>query len=500
ASLSGALQSGLGLRSRKVRLPRSSSARTVWGFPPRRQGVEQPVDLLASLARGQGGSPSADRRPLVLLISASGSRGICAAALLSDNAFEEAAEPSADTSGRLWCRFRLADVLPDVGVSDDADLPLLVTPFGDAVDTDGRPLGECRNLAAVNGVCGCRLVQRLAADLADARAAAAPAPSQLGRIAGERSGAEPDELAVAARLARRLGRSHGRALLACPAGSRRYNLHGPASDHDLAVVYRAPLRSLLGLPGLRPADSLQSSGPADPIDCRATELGRFLELLLAGDPKAVECLFLRQEDLHFGRPADRLRLAWLFESKRRFLTPRLLRAYRSELEGAKGLRKLDRLRAQWLSTANEGVAGAAVDGVTPGSVEEAAGGAKATALGARLRKLYCILLRLADCCAHAASGELPVRFEAGSERHRLLSWIRFGPPAALSQADELRMRDALRDRLAAASSAAAAAEAAEAPETLARLQAEANDWLIEHRLACHADGDERLLASELEGD
>lgn len=72
-------------------------------------------------------------------------------------------------------------------------------------------------------------------------------------------------------------------------GSTAYGLAGPGSDVDRLGVYAAPTMQLLGLHEVR--ESIVTHEP----DVTMHELGKFLRLVLAGNPTVVELLWLPTE-------------------------------------------------------------------------------------------------------------------------------------------------------------------------------------------------------------
>ncbi|GGL23269.1 hypothetical protein GCM10009037_03500 [Halarchaeum grantii] len=69
-------------------------------------------------------------------------------------------------------------------------------------------------------------------------------------------------------------------------GSRAWGYAGPASDHDVGVVYAQPPAKYVVLDGYVPA----VHGTFDGVDVRAWNLTRFAELLVASNPTALEFL------------------------------------------------------------------------------------------------------------------------------------------------------------------------------------------------------------------
>lgn len=182
----------------------------------------------------------------------------------------------------------------------------LITEFGErclpSLDTqdfllpDGTPLNKARGWHEMSADVGnhiCHLLDKYHADLVDQRLqkkeeklAAQPLPFLETEVGVEDHGAtEQYWRYVVEKVERELGNVH----LACPFGSQRYNLHRPGSDIDAFIVYQAQTRDLLRLDP--PKQTLKNSERAS-CDYTVLELQRYCELLLAGDPRCVETLFL----------------------------------------------------------------------------------------------------------------------------------------------------------------------------------------------------------------
>lgn len=131
----------------------------------------------------------------------------------------------------------------------------------------------------------------------------------------------------------------GRVLLACPFGSQRYNCHTDDSDLDMFVVYQSPTKSLLGF---NPPQSTIKSREGEKYDYTILELHRYLELILAGDPRCVETLFLDRSCIY----RDSFEYRYLCSFKQHLLTKQCVEKYLNDACGAKGLRLMDR----WVKT------------------------------------------------------------------------------------------------------------------------------------------------------
>jgi len=118
----------------------------------------------------------------------------------------------------------------------------------------------------------------------------------------------------------------GPVILSCLCGSRRYNLHFPQSDWDLLVVYAAR--------DLPSADPVIKNPAGVTPDYTLLEVGRFVEMLLDGDPRIVECLFLgdQSEQLIYEDPWKSITAV-----NSQFLSQALVKKYVSDATGRAGL-------------------------------------------------------------------------------------------------------------------------------------------------------------------
>lgn len=90
------------------------------------------------------------------------------------------------------------------------------------------------------------------------------------------------DLEARQRLLSQTERRLGPVIVACLCGSRRYNLHFPESDFDMLVVYSSNSDDT--------PDMIRNASGCQP-DYTLMEVGRFVQMLLKGDPQAVESLF-----------------------------------------------------------------------------------------------------------------------------------------------------------------------------------------------------------------
>jgi hypothetical protein len=134
------------------------------------------------------------------------------------------------------------------------------------------------------------------------------------------------ELQFHRRLRLEVQRRLGPMILSCLCGSRRYNLHFPESDWDLLVVYAA--RDITSThPVIKNPDGMAP-------DYTLLEVGRFVEMLLDGDPRMIECLFL-------GAQSEQLFFEDVWKSitavNSQFLCQSMVKKYLSDATGRAGL-------------------------------------------------------------------------------------------------------------------------------------------------------------------
>lgn len=121
----------------------------------------------------------------------------------------------------------------------------------------------------------------------------------------------------------------GKVILACPCGSQRYNCHNAESDMDMFIVYQAPTSALLGF---KPPKTTMQNSEREKNDYTILELRRYLELLLVGDPRCVETLFLERYVMYKGSPEHDKLCEW----KKLFLTKLCVEKYIRDATGARG--------------------------------------------------------------------------------------------------------------------------------------------------------------------
>ncbi|XP_033751977.1 uncharacterized protein LOC117335843 isoform X2 [Pecten maximus] len=95
------------------------------------------------------------------------------------------------------------------------------------------------------------------------------------------------------KISEKITQELGSIIMACPFGSRRYNLHTPTSDMDMFLVYQARTRDILGFNP--PKQTLKSE--RESCDFTIHEIFHFGELLMSGDHRCVETLFVADETL-----------------------------------------------------------------------------------------------------------------------------------------------------------------------------------------------------------
>ncbi|KAK3602619.1 hypothetical protein CHS0354_034203 [Potamilus streckersoni] len=136
---------------------------------------------------------------------------------------------------------------------------------------------------------------------------------------------------VVDKVERELGRVH----LACPFGSQRYNLHKAESDTDMFIVYQANTKDLLGFD---PPKHTVKNSDHEECDYTIHEVHRYCELILNGDPRCVETLFLHPDSLVQTSPE------WknLVVKRMLFLNIECLDKYLRDAEGSRGIKQLRR--------------------------------------------------------------------------------------------------------------------------------------------------------------
>ncbi|XP_064635683.1 uncharacterized protein LOC135492900 [Lineus longissimus] len=186
--------------------------------------------------------------------------------------------------------------------------------------------------------------------------------------------------------------THGTILLACPFGSQRYNLSTPDSDVDMFIVYTADTRDVLGF---NPPQTTIKNRESETFDYTILEVHRYCELLLGGDPKCVETLFMEPMTIRHADPIWRQ----LCENRRLFLTRSCLEKYLRDAQGSKGTKYINRLLQQHK------------DGATV----------------KKLQKVFYVVVRLLQNALDIATGQdLQVFRQESSEEWKLLRGIRTG--------------------------------------------------------------------------
>ncbi|XP_071121068.1 uncharacterized protein [Mytilus edulis] len=137
-------------------------------------------------------------------------------------------------------------------------------------------------------------------------------------------------------LVKKVENELGTVLLACPFGSQRYNLDTEKSDMDMFVIYQADTKSLLGF-DKQPPQTVKSS-EREALDYTVHEVYRYGELLLAGDHRCVETLFL-QESSYVGS-SDTFKQ--LLSKRNLFLNSLCLDKYLRDALGNKGLKLFEK--------------------------------------------------------------------------------------------------------------------------------------------------------------
>jgi predicted nucleotidyltransferase len=186
---------------------------------------------------------------------------------------------------------------------------------------------------------------------------------------------------------------YGRIILACSFGSQRYNLHNADSDLDMYVVYMADTRKLLSF---NPPPQTIKNRESEKPDFTVHELFKYCELLLAGDPRTVETLFLDDNCIYHASDS------WheLKKKKELLLSRVLVDKYTSDALGERGWKKMQK----WLMKQD-----------------------RSDLLAARINKLFYIILRLLFHAKQIATGQkYQVFFPPNTNEYQLLQSVRSG--------------------------------------------------------------------------
>ena len=132
---------------------------------------------------------------------------------------------------------------------------------------------------------------------------------------------------------------HGRIMLACSFGSHRYNLDTPTSDLDMFVVYIGDTKKCLSF---HPPPTTIKNRTSEQPDFTIYELYRYSELLVSGDPRVVESLFLNAGTIHYATN-EYYELVKLRDIA---LSREVVKKYMSDACGGHGLRMLKQLLGQ----------------------------------------------------------------------------------------------------------------------------------------------------------
>eukprot|EP00475_Leptophrys_vorax_P016000 TRINITY_DN22382_c0_g1_i1.p1 TRINITY_DN22382_c0_g1~~TRINITY_DN22382_c0_g1_i1.p1 ORF type:complete len:278 (+),score=74.60 TRINITY_DN22382_c0_g1_i1:483-1316(+) len=91
----------------------------------------------------------------------------------------------------------------------------------------------------------------------------------------------------------------GKFLFACYVGSRMYNLHTDESDEDFFMVWAASTESLLKIQSPWPKNfGFTFKNPEDSKpDYTIHELRKFLEMIIAGEPRCIDLLFVEKPEV-----------------------------------------------------------------------------------------------------------------------------------------------------------------------------------------------------------
>ncbi|KAL4225396.1 hypothetical protein ACF0H5_016086 [Mactra antiquata] len=121
----------------------------------------------------------------------------------------------------------------------------------------------------------------------------------------------------------------GKVILACPFGSQRYNVDTINSDTDMFIIYQGKTKDLLGF---NPPKQTVKNLELESCDYTIHEVYRYSELLLSGDARCVETLFLHPSTIvHTSTEFEMLK-----ENKHVFLNRDCLEKYLRDAQGSKG--------------------------------------------------------------------------------------------------------------------------------------------------------------------
>ncbi|XP_069133533.1 uncharacterized protein [Argopecten irradians] len=229
----------------------------------------------------------------------------------------------------------------------------------------------------------------------------------------------------------------GSIVMACPFGSRRYNLHTPTSDMDMFLVYQAKTEDILGF---NPPKQTLKSNDAESCDFTIHEIFRFGELLMSGDHRCVETLFIADETLVHTSPAFK----HLQQNRSLFVNRNCLEKYLRDACGSKGTKQLYR----W------------TDGHSPTEV-----------LTDRMSKLAYIIIRLLQNAVDIIKGGpiIVYRLDESTEKEMLMK-IRHGALTIGETLDEInRLLSIINDNKA------------DVPDNTKDVTAFLENWLIQLR-------------------
>ncbi|XP_045175397.2 uncharacterized protein LOC123536344 isoform X2 [Mercenaria mercenaria] len=185
----------------------------------------------------------------------------------------------------------------------------------------------------------------------------------------------------------------GKVLLACPFGSQRYNLHTPSSDTDMFIVYQARTSDILSF---HPPKQTIKNHESESCDYTIHEVYRYCELLLSGDARCVETLFLHESTVVQASQEWHI----LKQGRKMLLNKECLEKYLRDAQGSKGTKFLQK----WFKDHTQ---------------EEV--------LPPKMCKMVYVIVRLLQNARDIANGEdLKVYREIGSSERDTLMTIRAG--------------------------------------------------------------------------
>ncbi|GFO30374.1 nucleotidyltransferase [Plakobranchus ocellatus] len=251
--------------------------------------------------------------------------------------------PNSSAEGSsLWCHFPVSWL---VHFQDIHTFSCLDFKYTDHLDlSDGSPLNKARNWQQLPPTVGdqlCSLIEEHFTHLKvleeEKKLKLSEKPESFFKSEQRISLCQEKDTiweAVIAKVTEELGKVH----LVCPFGSQRYNCDTESSDLDIFILYQAKTVDMLGLDP--PRQTIKNSHHEE-VDYSVLELQRYCELLMKGDAKCVETLFLSDSPVIVRGSPEWQRL---YQHRNLLLTEQCLDKYLKEIKGTTGLKNFQRWR------------------------------------------------------------------------------------------------------------------------------------------------------------